>query len=170
VRTTWDGLPVAPEPPFAASVVVWREGAGGRAFLLLHRLAPGGPAYQGDWAWTPPSGARLPGEEPDDAARRELTEETGLMLEIVPARGASASADVALYVARAAAGDAVVLDAEHDRFEWLSLDDAIERCAPAVVAQGLASAAAWLEATSHGHSRAAHSRHEAGTHPRGNPR
>jgi 8-oxo-dGTP pyrophosphatase MutT (NUDIX family) len=170
VRTTWDGLPVAPEPPFAVTVVVWREEARGREFLLLHRLAPGGPGYEGDWAWTPPSGARLPDEEPDDAARRELYEETGLTLEIVPARATSASEEVAQYVARAAPGEAIVLDAEHDRFEWLSLDDALERCLPAVVAQGLANAATSLDAPSNEHGRASHNRHEIGTERRENPR
>ena len=170
MRTTWDGLPVAPEPPFAVSVVVWREGVRGPEFLLLHRLAPGGPGYEGDWACTPPSGARLPGEEPDDAARREVYEETGLTLEIVSAHGATATEDVALYVAQAALGDVIVLDAEHDRFEWLSLDDALEWCLPAVVAQGLANAAAWLDAPPREHGRASHNRHEIGTQPRENPR
>jgi 8-oxo-dGTP pyrophosphatase MutT (NUDIX family) len=156
---------VAPEPPFAASVVVWREGAGGREFLLLHRLAPGGPAYEGGWAWTPPSGARLPGEEPDDAARRELFEETGLTLAIVPTRGAAATEDVAPYVAQAAPSDAILLDAAHARFEWLALDDALERCLPAVVAEGLANAAAWLDDALNEHGRASHNRHEVGTQP-----
>jgi 8-oxo-dGTP diphosphatase len=78
METTWDGLPVAPEPPFACAIVVWRERDGRREFLLLHRLAPGGPGFDREWAWTPPSGARQPGEEPDAAATRELREETGL--------------------------------------------------------------------------------------------
>ena len=64
----------------------------------------------------------------------------------MPARGAAASDNVAQYVARAAPGEAIVLDVEHDGFEWLSLDDALERCLPAVVAEGLANAAAWLDA------------------------
>ena len=169
METTWDGLPVAPEPPFAACVVVWREGAGGREFLVLHRLAPGGADYEGEWAWTPPSGARLPGEEPDEAARRELYEETGLALEVVPAPAASATDDVALYVARAALGDEIRLDAEHDRFDWLPLEDALERCLPPVVAEGLSNAAACLDATTEQRARL-RNRHEAGTQPRENPR
>jgi 8-oxo-dGTP pyrophosphatase MutT (NUDIX family) len=166
VETTWDGLPVAPEPPFAACAVVWREAASGREFLVLHRLAPGGPEYEGEWAWTPPSGARFPGEEPYDAARRELLEETGLRLDLVPAPEATGNEEVALYVAQAATGDAIVLDDEHDRFEWLSLDEALERCLPPVVAEGLARAAAWLDAA----DETLRNRHEPGTHPRGNPR
>jgi hypothetical protein len=42
----------------------------------------------------------------------------------------------------------VVLDGEHDRFLWLSLEDALPKCLPAVVASGLAKAAAWIEARS----------------------
>jgi integrase len=47
---TWDGLPVAPEHPTAVAIVTWRRGESGTEFLLLHRLAPGGPEYEGDWA------------------------------------------------------------------------------------------------------------------------
>jgi 8-oxo-dGTP pyrophosphatase MutT (NUDIX family) len=105
--TTWDGLPASPEPPYAACVVVWRWAPpGAPEFLVLHRLAPGGPGFEGDWAWTPPSGARLPGEPPDEAAKRELLEETGLRLPLDRLRGAWApSGDVALYVGEAMAED-----------------------------------------------------------------
>jgi 8-oxo-dGTP pyrophosphatase MutT (NUDIX family) len=170
VETTWDGLPVAPEPPFAACVVVWREGVDGREFLVLHRLAPGGAGYEGEWAWTPPAGARQPGEEADEAARRELYEETGLALGLVPAPGASATEEVALYVAQASPGDEIRLDPEHDRFEWLPLDAALDRCLPLVVAQGLANAAAWLDAAAERQAGALRNRHETGTHERENPR
>jgi 8-oxo-dGTP pyrophosphatase MutT (NUDIX family) len=144
--TTWDGLPVAPEPPYACAVVVWRDVPSGREFLLLHRLAPGGADYEGEWAWTPPSGARQPGEEPDAAAARELAEEIGLRLPLTPLTGASATEDVALYVAEAPPRAEVVLDDEHDRFLWLPLDEALPKCLPRVVASGLANAAAWLDA------------------------
>ena len=169
VERTWDGLPVAGEPPFAAAVIVWREGDAGREFLVLHRLAPGGPEYEGPWAWTPPSGARLPREEPDEAARRELHEETGLTLEPVRVRGASVSEEVAVYVAQASPAAAVLLDAEHDRFAWLSLEAARERCLPPVVAEGLAQAAAWLDETAAARP-PSHIRHETGTHAQEDPR
>ena len=144
--TTWDGLPVAPEPPYACAVVVWRDVPSGREFLLLHRHAPGGADYEGEWSWTPPSGARQPGEEPDAAAARELAEEIGLRLPLTPLTGASATEDVALYVAEAPPRAEVVLDDEHDRFLWLPLDEALPKCLPRVVASGLANAAAWLDA------------------------
>ncbi len=146
LETTWDGLPVAREPPSACAVVVWRAAGDRREFLLLHRLAPGGADFEGDWAWTPPSGARQPGETPDAAARRELEEEIGLSLPLTPLRDASATDDVALYVANAPPDAEIVLDDEHDRFVWLPLEEALPRCLPPVVAVGLGNAAAWIEA------------------------
>ena len=145
---TWDGLPVAREPPYAVAVVVWRRRQARTEFLLLHRLAPGGPGFEGDWAWTPPAGARQPGEPPDAAAARELNEEIGLALPLTPLPDVSASEDVALYIAEAAPDADVVLDQEHDEFAWLSLAKAVPRCLPSVVGTGLANAAAWLESRS----------------------
>jgi 8-oxo-dGTP pyrophosphatase MutT (NUDIX family) len=138
VETTWDGVPVAREPPYACCVVVWREGAVGREFLVLHR-AHDGPEYAGDWAWTPPSGARQPGEAPRDAAARELREEAGLELPVAPIQ--SPNPDVALFVAEASRDAEVTLDAEHDAYSWLPLDKAASLCLPATVADGLRHAA-----------------------------
>ena len=68
LERTWDGLPVAGEPPFGATVVVLRRLPGRTEFLLLHRRH-NGPTFQGDWAWGPPSGARWPGEAVDRSRR-----------------------------------------------------------------------------------------------------
>ncbi|MGD2155597.1 MAG: NUDIX hydrolase [Anaerolineales bacterium] len=38
--------------------------------------------YVGDWSWTPPSGARYPGEPIEDCAWRELKEETGVVIDL----------------------------------------------------------------------------------------
>jgi 8-oxo-dGTP pyrophosphatase MutT (NUDIX family) len=141
VETTWDGLPVAAENPRASSVVVWRHAAAGREYLLLHR-AHQGPDYAGDWAWTPPSGARQPGETPEQAAARELLEETGLELRIDPV--AHVTDEVALFCAEAPADTAILVDAEHDAFAWLTLDDAAPRCLPAIVGESLRIVAAYL--------------------------
>ncbi len=143
METTWDGLPVSREKPFAACVVVWRPAPAGREFLVLHRHH-GGPEHAGDWAWTPPSGARFPGEEPERAASRELREETGLAL---PLRRCARdpSDEVVLYVAEAPADVEIVLDAEHDRFEWRSLADAVRSCLPASVGLCLELAAGELD-------------------------
>jgi 8-oxo-dGTP pyrophosphatase MutT (NUDIX family) len=144
VDRTWDGLPVARENPVAAAIVVWRRGpSGGREFLVLHRRHHG-PDYAGDWAWTPPAGARQPGESPKSAAVRELREETGLDLALVALE--SATEAVALFAAEAPADAEVVLEPEHDRFEWLSLEEAVTRCLPPVVGEGLRRAAAHLDA------------------------
>ncbi|HEY7421338.1 MAG TPA: NUDIX domain-containing protein [Gaiellaceae bacterium] len=142
MERTWDGLPVARERPFACCVVVWRRAAGGREFLALHR-AHFGPGFVGDWAWTPPAGARQPGEDADDAAARELREETGLELPL--AHVDSPNPDVAYYVAEVVPDAEVVIDAEHDAHRWLSLDAAAALCLPATVAEGLRAAAAVLD-------------------------
>jgi 8-oxo-dGTP pyrophosphatase MutT (NUDIX family) len=134
METTWDGLPIAPDNPRFASIVVWRRGPDGREFLVLHRRHHG-PGFAGDWAWTNPAGSRLPGEPVEAAARRELLEEAGLELSLTPL--AALADEVALFHAEAP-GDAVVrLDHEHDRFEWLPLEEATERCLPAVVGETL---------------------------------
>src|SRR5689334_8450153 len=104
---TWDGLPIAQEPPFGAVVVVFRDGGSGCELLLLHR-AHSGPDYSGDWAWTPPSGARLPGEPIEACARRELGEETGLSLQLTHTD--CGSEDWPVYIAEAPLDAHVVLD------------------------------------------------------------
>jgi 8-oxo-dGTP pyrophosphatase MutT (NUDIX family) len=127
MRTTWDGLPVSDEPPFGATVVVYRNRGATLEILLLHR-AHHGPEYAGDWAWTPPAGSRLPGEPIDECARRELLEETGLDLALTPT--VFGTAEWPHYLARAPLAAAVVLDAEHDRFEWVAANQAPPRCLP----------------------------------------
>lgn len=140
--TTWDGLPVSAEQPFGASVVVWRRNGDTRGWLLLHRHHHG-PDDEGAWAWTPPSGARFPGETVDDCARRELREETGLTLDCVTTE--LGGADWLIYAAEAPAGAEIVLDDEHDRFAWLSLENAVARCLPAAVGESIAAVAAYLD-------------------------
>ena len=125
--TTWDGEPISPDPPFGAAVIVYRFGQDSVEFLILHRSIEG-PDYEGDWAWTPPSGARFPGEGIDDCATRELREETGL--ELTPRRTRFGSEDWPVYAAEAKAVDRVQLGVEHDRCEWVTAQDAVRRCLP----------------------------------------
>ena len=127
MRATWDGQPISAEPPFGATVVVFRFYGGATEVLLLHR-AHHGPEYAGDWAWTPPAGARLPGEAVDACARRELLEETGLELPLELTE--CGSAEWPHYVAEARHGAEIRLDAEHDRFEWVTADEAPMRSLP----------------------------------------
>jgi predicted metal-dependent hydrolase/8-oxo-dGTP pyrophosphatase MutT (NUDIX family) len=141
--TTWDGRPITTDKPYGCSVVVWRGEDGARRFLVLHRTAAGGPEYEGDWAWTPPSGSRQPGETPDEAARRELREETGLTLPIT--RTDLGREQWAVYVAEAPPGAEVVLDAEHDRAAWVSLEEAVRICLPPMVGASIRAVDALLD-------------------------
>jgi 8-oxo-dGTP pyrophosphatase MutT (NUDIX family) len=83
---------------------------------------------------------------PAAAAVRELAEETRLALDLTPVPEAAPSADVAVYVARASADAAVLLDDEHDAFRWLPLAEAVAICLPAEVGACLTNASAWLDA------------------------
>jgi predicted NUDIX family NTP pyrophosphohydrolase len=60
----------------SAGLLPFRRGASGLEVLLVH---PGGPlwAKKDLGAWSIPKGEREPGEDPLDAARREVREETG---------------------------------------------------------------------------------------------
>jgi predicted NUDIX family NTP pyrophosphohydrolase len=62
----------------SAGILLHRRTPSGLEVLLVH---PGGPywAKKDAGAWTIPKGEIDPGEEPLDAARRELAEETGLV-------------------------------------------------------------------------------------------
>jgi 8-oxo-dGTP pyrophosphatase MutT (NUDIX family) len=138
---TWDGLPVAKEKPFGVSVVVWRRAGIGLEWLVLHRRHQG-PEYEGDWAWTPPAGARLPGEATLACAERELREEAGLSLPLVET--AHRSDEWVVFTAEAPVAAEIRLDDEHDRHEWLALEDAAARCLPAFVGETFRRAAASL--------------------------
>jgi 8-oxo-dGTP pyrophosphatase MutT (NUDIX family) len=140
---TWDGLPVAADEPNGAAILVRRSGTG--EYLILHR-AEHGPGYAGDWAWTPPSGSRLPGEPVLAAAQRELAEETGLRVDAADLRALDLSGAWAHFGLDVPASAQPRLDAEHDRFEWLPAVAAIARCQPAVVADGVRLAESVLAA------------------------
>jgi 8-oxo-dGTP pyrophosphatase MutT (NUDIX family) len=132
IEQTWDGLPIALEDPRGSTVVVRRRVDDGVQTLLLHR-AHHGPEYAGDWAWTPPSGARLPGAPVYRAALRELAEEAGITgVQLAPL---DLSGPWARFVVQVA-GDIQVdlVDPEHDRFEWVGVEAARGRVLPAVVA------------------------------------
>lgn len=139
---TWDGLPVSPDPPYGATVVVYRRQGGGVVYLILHR-AHRGPGYEGDWAWGPPAGARLPGEPVEACARRELREETGLDLALTPVSDPEESWQV--YMAEAPEGAEVRLSPEHDRYAWLPAAEAAVRCRPPLVATQIARVAGLVE-------------------------
>lgn len=113
----------------------------GDRFLLLRRSeARGG-------FWQPVTGHIEPGETPDQAATRELKEETGFVLEPHWTRHSHAFpwgyAEVPkiglehLYVARLDDERVPALGEEHDAFEWMSFDQALERVPFAGFKRGL---------------------------------
>jgi predicted NUDIX family NTP pyrophosphohydrolase len=65
-------------PARSAGILLYRRRAHGLELLLVH---PGGPfwARKDAGAWSIPKGEYGPGEEPREAARRELAEETGIV-------------------------------------------------------------------------------------------
>lgn len=134
METTWDGLPISPEPPFGAAIIVYRRVAGDAVdLLMLHRRHVAHDTA--DWAWGPPSGCRLPGEDPDATARRELAEETGLDLNPSPVIGPFD--DWRAYAVEIDPDTRISLSPEHDRFEWLPIGDAIRRASPEIVRRQL---------------------------------
>ncbi len=91
--------------------------------------------------WALPKGVIEPGEAPENAARREVSEETGLAGDIVakidtikysytakwenpPSRIFKI---VTFYLLRCTGGDPSQHDHEVDRVEWFGIDDAIRR-------------------------------------------
>jgi 8-oxo-dGTP pyrophosphatase MutT (NUDIX family) len=117
-----------------AGVVVWRGGVDGPEVLLLHRAGRGDE----DWAWTPPGGGLWPGELHHACAVRELREETGLVLDPVPV---DHDGDFAVHVAELRTPTEIVLSDEHDRYEWLPVEDAVARCRPVRVGDSIRAAA-----------------------------
>jgi 8-oxo-dGTP pyrophosphatase MutT (NUDIX family)/RimJ/RimL family protein N-acetyltransferase len=127
--TTWDGLAIADDWPNGATIVVRRTDG---HILLLHR-AHYGPDFGGDWAWTPPAGARHPGEAIQTGALRELAEEAGLTG--VPITAIELSTRWGLFAAEVGPDTAVTLiDVEHDQYQWVRSADALAMCRPHVVA------------------------------------
>ena len=92
---------------------------------------------------TPPSGSRLPGEAVRACAERELAEETRLVLPL--SETGLGSAEWAVYAAEAPVAADVRLDAEHDRFAWVSVEEAASRCLPAFVGKSFVAAGALLD-------------------------
>ena len=140
----------------SAGILMYRGSAPELELLLVH---PGGPfwAKRDDGAWSIPKGEYAPGEDPQEAARREFEEELGSPLPAgaqLRELGEVRQRNGKLVVAWAAEGD---LDAqasrsntfelewpprsgrrqefpEIDRAEWFTLAQAREKLLPAQVA------------------------------------
>lgn len=107
-------------PKPAAGCLVERAAAGEPEVLLLRRAVEPGRG-----GWDLPAGYLEPGESPEEAARRETLEESGLAVELVRLVGVYTSrpgnAVSCIYLARPtpAAGE-VRPDAESDAHAWAS--------------------------------------------------
>ncbi len=133
-----DGVRAADQPHGAMVVVHRRRPA--LEVLVLHRAGLG---EDGDWAWTPPSGARFPAEPIEECAARELLEETGLDGSPVRLAGAG-TARWWVYGLEVGADAGIAGGQEHDRHEWVPADEAVRRCRPEAVRVALQAAVAHL--------------------------
>ena len=133
----------------AAGFVVFRRVAEKRVYLiLLHRSGR---------HWGFPKGRLEPGETPEEAARRELCEETGIAdVAMVPGfrarshyrvtRGGRNLEKTVEYFLGQTSATSVRLSSEHDRAEWLDLEGAGGRLTHAESRRVLEEAAAFLTA------------------------
>ncbi len=111
----------------SAGGVVLREGATGAEIAICGR--------DSDGVWGLPKGTPDEGESLEAAALREVSEETGLMVEIVKkigvvdywfaSNGVRYHKWVHHYLMRSTGGNVADHDFEYDRVEWLPIDEAI---------------------------------------------
>jgi ADP-ribose pyrophosphatase YjhB (NUDIX family) len=114
-----DGLFLSPTPPWGASVLVLRNRD---EVLLLSRKGE----------WSPPAVTRLPDEPIASCAARALEEIAGLKLPMWPV--ADVDPAWAVFVATATGEPLVRPGNERDAYEWVSLDEARDRCSDFVSA------------------------------------
>jgi len=107
----------------AGGVVARRSGSSGLEVVLVHR-----PKYDD---WTLPKGKLEPGEDPLEAALREVREETGLDCAPGPALGSIEYVDssgrdkIVDYWLMTAANGELEPTNEVDEARWMSFDDAL---------------------------------------------
>jgi 8-oxo-dGTP diphosphatase len=114
------------QPVLAAGGVVWRRAADGSIeVVLVHR-----PRYD-DWSW--PKGKLDPGETDEQAARREVLEETSLHVELGPELLTTTYLDRSgkhkrvRYWAMTADHEGPAAANEVDQAEWVNADAAASR-------------------------------------------
>ena len=109
----------------AAGGVVWRSGPGNSVqYVLVHR-----PAYDD---WTFPKGKVIPGETEEEAALREVSEETGMRCRVIRPLGTTSYLDrkgrtkVVYYFLMKAVSGRFVPNGEVDDVLWLTVGPASE--------------------------------------------
>jgi 8-oxo-dGTP pyrophosphatase MutT (NUDIX family) len=139
---TFDGTPRASEPPYGAAIIVYRGDAAPYEYLILHR-AEQGPNFEGDWAWTPPSGARKPHESIAACVLRELEEETGISDR--PRSTKLGNEEWRIFYLHVPEDIVIDLSQEHDRLRWMTAEQAAAKCLPARVGEQIRGVAALVE-------------------------
>ncbi len=109
-----------PTKPFGLAVKAVLRDEAGRSLLV--RRSRANRDSVGAWEW--PGGKCDPGEAFDSALRREVQEETGLLVEAVALAGATEFElpmvrVVLLCLETRILGGVPALSDEHDRFEWV---------------------------------------------------
>ncbi|CAG7915103.1 hypothetical protein SSCS72_02924 [Mammaliicoccus sciuri] len=134
IKKTWDGLDVSEEPPYGAVIIIYKIVNGKILYLVLHR-AHKGENYEGRWAWGPPSGARFPSENIYTCMARELYEETGLIVNHKELD--NKGRDWYIFYGEVPNETNIKLSLEHNKYNWLDFEDAIDICSPEVVKEQL---------------------------------
>ena len=138
--------PKRPKRRKKVQVHLYRRLPGGRVVFLLLQRAP-----QKESVWQSVTGNVEPGESPEDAAPREVAEETGLALtgrgvgEVWRYDFTSRKGDFEEHVSGFEATDEHVnLSHEHQAFQWIELDKALELIHYDGIKEGLKRVAAAL--------------------------
>jgi 8-oxo-dGTP pyrophosphatase MutT (NUDIX family) len=115
----------------AGGVVIRRTPEGAEVALAARRTR------KGDLAWGLPKGLVEPGEQPEQAALREVREETGLEAEILESLGETSywyvwegervRKKVAFFLMEATGGDISLHDHEMEEIRWVPLAEAPRR-------------------------------------------